>query len=217
MIRSKHTRSEFGCTTTNRDSVTNRREFLTMMGRGAALLVGGSLVAPVIGGMAGTKSVIADSISAAALNAQSLSAHSPSAASRTAKSFSTDSPRAALTPMTVYKDPGCGCCKEWVKIMQKAGFAVTAHDTADMNSIKSTMGVPTNLQSCHTAIVGNYVFEGHVPADVVMKLLQEKPIARGLAVPAMPNGSPGMEGPTKDKYDVLLFERSGKTRVYASR
>ena len=202
MIRSKHTRFEFGCTTTNRDSVTNRREFLTMVGRGAALLVGASLVAPVIGSMAG---------------AQSVSADSRSAASRTAKSFSTDSPRAALTPMTVYKDPGCGCCKEWVKIMQKAGFAVTAHDTADMNSIKSTMGVPTNLQSCHTAIVGNYVFEGHVPADVVMKLLQEKPIARGLAVPGMPNGSPGMEGPTKDKYDVLLFERSGKTRVYASR
>ncbi|MEP6779762.1 MAG: DUF411 domain-containing protein [Gemmatimonadaceae bacterium] len=121
------------------------------------------------------------------------------------------------TQMVVYKDPGCGCCKDWVKIMQKAGFAVTAHDTADMNTVKATMGVPTNLQSCHTAIVGSYVFEGHVPADLVKKLLAEKPVARGLAVPGMPNGSPGMEGPTKDKYDVVLFERSGKTRVYASR
>ncbi|MDQ6933678.1 MAG: DUF411 domain-containing protein [Candidatus Eremiobacteraeota bacterium] len=123
----------------------------------------------------------------------------------------------AATPMTVYKDPGCGCCKEWVKIMTKAGFAVTARDTVDMNTVKSSMGVPDNLQSCHTALVGNYVFEGHVPPDVVLKFLAEKLPAHGLAVPGMPAGSPGMEGPTKDRYNVILFERSGKTRVYASR
>ena len=153
--------------------------------------------------------LISFSQAAAALAAASLAAPSIS------QSLSGQSP--PPIPMVVYKDPGCGCCKEWVKIMQKAGFAVTAHDTADMNAIKTTMGVPANLQSCHTAIVGNYVFEGHVPADLVKKLLAEKPVARGLAVPGMPNGSPGMEGPTKDKYDVVLFERTGKTRVYASR
>lgn len=124
---------------------------------------------------------------------------------------------AALPAVVVYKDPGCGCCKEWVKHMQKAGFAVTAHDTPDMDGIKTSMGVPKALQSCHTAVIGSYLVEGHVPADVVQKLLAEKPVARGLAVPGMPSGSPGMEGGTKDKYDVVLFEKSGKTRTYASR
>lgn len=124
---------------------------------------------------------------------------------------------AALPAVVVYKDAGCGCCKEWVKHMQKAGFKVTAHDTPDMDGIKTSMGVPSALQSCHTAVVGSYLLEGHVPADLVQKLLREKPVARGLAVPGMPSGSPGMEGGPKDKYDVVLFERSGKTRVYASR
>jgi hypothetical protein len=124
---------------------------------------------------------------------------------------------APLPTVVVYKDAACGCCKEWVKHMQKAGFTVTAHDTPDMDGIKASMGVPNALQSCHTAIVGAYLLEGHVPADLVQKLLAEKPTARGLAVPGMPSGSPGMEGGPKDKFDVILFERSGKTRVYASR
>ena len=126
---------------------------------------------------------------------------------------------AALPPMTVYKDPNCGCCTEWVAHVRKAGFVVTVRDTADMASVKSSFGVPSSLESCHTARVGAYAIEGHVPADVIQKLLREQPAAaRGLAVPGMPMGSPGMDqGSQKDAYDVVLFDKAGKTRVYASR
>ena len=123
----------------------------------------------------------------------------------------------APVAMMVYKDPNCGCCKEWIKHMQKAGFTVTSEDTTNMDAMKVKLGVPGSLASCHTAVVGDYLVEGHVPADVVQKLLKEKPNARGLAVPGMPQGSPGMEGPTKDKYNVMLFDRLGKATVYASR
>lgn len=125
---------------------------------------------------------------------------------------------AALPPMTVYKDPNCGCCTEWVSHVRKAGFVVTVRDTADMSSVKASFGVPSALESCHTARVGAYAIEGHVPADLIQKLLREQPVARGLAVPGMPMGSPGMEqGSQKDAYDVVLFDKAGKTRVYASR
>jgi hypothetical protein len=125
---------------------------------------------------------------------------------------------AALPPMTVYKDPNCGCCAEWVSHVRKAGFVVTVRDTADMSSVKASFGVPSALESCHTARVGAYAIEGHVPADLIQKLLREQPVARGLAVPGMPQGSPGMEqGAPKDAYEVLLFDKAGKTRVFASR
>lgn len=125
---------------------------------------------------------------------------------------------AALPPMTVYKDPNCGCCTEWVSHVRKAGFVVTVRDTADMSSVKASFGVPSALESCHTARVGTYAIEGHVPADLIQKLLREQPVARGLAVPGMPQGSPGMEqGAPKDAFDVLLFDKAGKTRVFASR
>ena len=124
----------------------------------------------------------------------------------------------ALPPMTVYKDPNCGCCAEWVSHVRKAGFVVTVRDTADMSSVKASFGVPSALESCHTARVGAYAIEGHVPADLIQKLIREKPVARGLAVPGMPQGSPGMEqGAPKDAYEVLLFDKAGKTRVFASR
>ncbi len=125
---------------------------------------------------------------------------------------------AAPVPMTVYKDPNCGCCELWVAHVKQAGFAVTVRDTSDMATVKASMGVPDALGSCHTARVGSYTIEGHVPADLIRKLLAEKPVARGLAVPGMPMGSPGMEqGGQKDRYDVLLFDKAGKTKVYASR
>jgi hypothetical protein len=121
--------------------------------------------------------------------------------------------------MTVYKDPNCGCCTEWVKHVQAAGFDTTIRDTADMNSVKASFGVPAALHSCHTVKVGAYVVEGHVPADLIVRMLQEKKSdVRGLAVPGMPMGSPGMEqGGRKDRYDVMLFDKAGKTRVFASR
>jgi hypothetical protein len=117
----------------------------------------------------------------------------------------------------VYKSPTCGCCSKWVEHMAGAGFETTVRDVEAIAGIKRDLGVPAALQSCHTALVDGYVLEGHVPADVALKLLREKPAAVGLAVPGMPMGSPGMEGPTRDRYDVILFGRDGSTRVYASR
>jgi len=119
--------------------------------------------------------------------------------------------------ITIYKDPNCGCCKDWVTHVRGAGFVPTVHDTKDMAAVKASMGVPSTLESCHTARIGGYTIEGHVPADLIDRLLLEKPIALGLAVPGMPMGSPGMEGSRKDKYDIMLFNKNGKSRVYASR
>ena len=125
---------------------------------------------------------------------------------------------AADRAMTVYKDPNCGCCAEWVKHVQKAGFVATVRDMTDMVTVKRNLGVPEALESCHTARIGRYTIEGHVPADLIIRLVDEKSASRGLAVPGMPVGSPGMEmGAKKDKYDVLAFDAAGKTRVYASR
>ena len=120
--------------------------------------------------------------------------------------------------MTVYKSPTCGCCKAWVERVKSAGFAVTVKDMPDVEPTKRTMRVPEKLWSCHTAIVGGYTLEGHVPPDLVLKLLRERPKAAGLAVPGMPAGSPGMEvGGMKDPYDVVLFLSDGRSRVFAKR
>ncbi len=119
--------------------------------------------------------------------------------------------------VVVYKSPSCGCCSKWVEHLEDNGFTVKSQNQRNMSSIKKAMGVPGHLQSCHTAKVGDYVIEGHVPADLVIRLLQEKPAVRGLTVPGMPMGSPGMEGPRKDEYNVLTFQADGKTAVYANR
>jgi hypothetical protein len=120
------------------------------------------------------------------------------------------------TEVTVYKSPTCGCCKEWVKHLQANGFSVTTHDVTDIIPYKTANGVPAALGSCHTAKVGGYVIEGHVPASDIKRLLKERPPVRGLAVPGMPVGSPGMEqGGHKDRYDVLTFDKQGNTAVYA--
>lgn len=125
---------------------------------------------------------------------------------------------AATRAVTVYKDPSCGCCKKWVSLMQAAGFEVSARDTPDMQSIKRRYQVPAAMASCHTALVGGYVIEGHVPADLISRLLKEKPKLLGLAAPGMPVGSPGMEmGGQKDAYDVMTFDAAGKTTVFARR
>jgi hypothetical protein len=124
---------------------------------------------------------------------------------------------AFATEVTVYKSPTCGCCKEWVKHLQANGFSVATHDVADIMPYKTANGVPATLGSCHTAKVDGYVIEGHVPASDIKRLLKERPAVRGLAVPGMPVGSPGMEqGARKDRYDVLTFDAQGKTAVYAA-
>ena len=122
-----------------------------------------------------------------------------------------------LPLVTVYKDPNCGCCSKWVDHMKAAGFNVTTVDTSDVGAVKQKYNIGSNLQSCHTAVIGDYAIEGHVPADVIKKLLEEKPTIAGLAVPGMPMGSPGMEGATRERYDVLTFDRAGRTTVYAQR
>jgi len=127
------------------------------------------------------------------------------------------SSEAPLPVVTVYKDPSCECCARWIKHLNKNGFVVTVHDMPKMDEIKATMNVPQALQSCHTAVVGPYVIEGHVPADLIKKALAEKPAIAGLAVPGMVTGSPGMEGGTPQRYDVIAFDRGGKTHVYAKR
>lgn len=117
--------------------------------------------------------------------------------------------------VVVYKSPTCGCCGQWVEHMKENGFSVEVHDQSNLAPIKSELGVPGRFQSCHTAMVDGYVIEGHVPASDVKRLLKEKPDVTGLAAPGMPMGSPGMDGPRKDPYDVLLFKRNGVTQVYA--
>jgi hypothetical protein len=123
---------------------------------------------------------------------------------------------AARPPVTVYKDPSCGCCKKWVEHMQKSGFAVTAHDSADMDAIKDHYGVPSGVRSCHTALVGSYVVEGHVPAPDIDRMLAEQPKVAGLAVPGMVTGSPGMEGLMSKSYVVLAYQKTGTTTPFAS-
>ena len=120
------------------------------------------------------------------------------------------------TEITVYKSATCGCCKEWVKHLQANGFSVKAHDVSDLMAHKTANGVPLKLGSCHTATVDGYVIEGHVPATDIKRLLKVRPAVSGLAVPGMPVGSPGMEqGDHKDRYDVLTFDKQGKTGVFA--
>ncbi len=121
------------------------------------------------------------------------------------------------TALLVYKDPSCGCCEQWVKLMVAAGFAVSVRNRTDMDAIKRRYGVGPALASCHTALVEGYVIEGHVPADLIRKLLAQKSRLVGLAVPGMVTGSPGMEGPYAQPYQVLTFDKAGKTTVYASR
>lgn len=118
--------------------------------------------------------------------------------------------------ITVYKDPSCGCCKNWIAHLIKHGYRVDAKDSPNMTEIKSTLGVPTGLTACHTAMVNGYLIEGHVPAADIDRLLAQKPKIAGLAVPGMPAGSPGMEGAGVQRYQVLTFNKSGKTTVFAS-
>ena len=118
--------------------------------------------------------------------------------------------------ITVYKDPSCGCCKNWVEYLVKHGYQVDAKDTPDMPAVKRTLGVPAGLTSCHTAVVNGYLIEGHVSAEDIDRLLAQKPKIAGLAVPAMPAGSPGMDGPRTQRYQVLAFDKNGKTTVFST-
>jgi hypothetical protein len=117
----------------------------------------------------------------------------------------------------VWKSPSCGCCKDWVTHLESNGFKVRTHDDGN-TAVRQRLGMPARLGSCHTASVGGYAIEGHVPAREIQRLLKDRPAAIGLAVPAMPIGSPGMDGPAygqrKDPFDVLLVAKDGSTTTY---
>ena len=116
----------------------------------------------------------------------------------------------------MYKNPYCGCCGKWAEHMQKNGFKVVTHEVDNVPAKRKSLGMPERLGSCHTAKIGNYLLEGHVPATDVRRLLKEKPKALGLAVPGMPAGSPGMDVPKSPPYETLLVQSDGSTRVFAT-
>ena len=122
----------------------------------------------------------------------------------------------AAPAVAVFKSATCGCCAKWVEHLRANGFAPTATNVTDLDAVKARHNVPVALQSCHTALVGGYVIEGHVPASDIKRLLKERPAISGLAVAGMPAGSPGMEGPAPQRYSVMSFDKQGHTRVYAT-
>ncbi|HEY4100586.1 MAG TPA: DUF411 domain-containing protein [Gemmatimonadales bacterium] len=123
----------------------------------------------------------------------------------------------ALPAMRVLKNPGCACCAKWITYMKQEGFTVSVEDKADFTDLKRANGVTRELESCHTAFVGGYVIEGHVPADLVKKLLAEKPAGvKGLSAPGMPASAPGMDMPGQH-YTIYSFDAAGHAKVYAQR
>jgi len=128
--------------------------------------------------------------------------------------------RSAPATMEVYKSPTCGCCSKWVEHVKQAGFAAKVTDLDDqaLDALKAKHGIPRTAQSCHTALIGGYVIEGHVPAAEVQRLLKEKPAVVGIAVGGMPTGSPGMEvaGVAPRTYNVVTFDKQGAVRVYST-
>lgn len=122
---------------------------------------------------------------------------------------------AGAPEITVYKSATCGCCSKWVDHLRDAGFKVTTHNRQDMNQVKQSHGVKYQHRSCHTAVVEDYVVEGHVPAEDIQRLLDGRPAISGLAVPGMPMGSPGMEGKYNDPYEVIAFKKDGGDSVFS--
>lgn len=116
--------------------------------------------------------------------------------------------------ITVYKSSTCGCCAKWVNHLKDNGFSVEVRNRKNLQPIKDEYGIEKEYQSCHTAVIDGYVVEGHVPVTDIKRMLTERPDIKGLAVPGMPMGSPGMEGPRKDKYSVLSLDKTGTTAVY---
>jgi hypothetical protein len=126
-------------------------------------------------------------------------------------------PSDEVSVITVYKSASCGCCKKWVEYLQANGYQVKTVDIDDLSEIKAASGVPRSVQTCHTAVVEGYVVEGHVPVDALRKLLHDRPKVAGIGVPGMPVGSPGMDGSPAQSYDVISWDKTGKTSVYAKK
>lgn len=120
-----------------------------------------------------------------------------------------------LPQVEVWKSPTCGCCTKWIDHLRNAGFDVVAHNTSKVDVARTKLSLPDRYVSCHVARVGAYAIEGHVPASDIKRLLEERPMAIGLAVPGMPMGSPGMEGPRSEPYQTLLVGHGGNGKVFA--
>lgn len=124
---------------------------------------------------------------------------------------------ALASELTIYKSPYCGCCTKWLELTEKDGFTITSEKRSDMEAFKDSLEIPIDLRSCHTGIVDGYVIEGHVPVSDIKRLLAERPSIKGLAVPGMPIGSPGMEqGDRRDSFSVLGIRHDGSTFIYNS-
>jgi hypothetical protein len=150
-----------------------------------------------------------------ALTATAPLAAQTAASAQTKKPASTTAPKAISA--TVYLTPTCGCCGKWVEHLEAAKIAVKREVTADLDAVPARTRVPSQLRSCHTAVIGEYLVEGHVPVDVIQKMLKERPTIAGIAVPGMPTGSPGMEGPNPRSYSIVAFRADGTTFEFARR
>jgi hypothetical protein len=160
----------------------------------------------------GTRILFATAVAALAMGAAACDRTPDAAAAATLRAAELEG-----FDMVVYKSPACGCCDLWVDHAEEHGFSVAAVDIVQYDALldkKREYGVDMDLGSCHTTLVGGYVVEGHVPAPVIQRLLHERPDIRGLAVPGMPIGSPGMEGPNPRSYDVIAIARDGSRSVY---
>lgn len=184
----------------------------------SAFLAGSSVLLVACGAAPGAASA-SDRVALAAVPSPAQAAAETAAASATATTAATSS---AATPahlplIRVHKSPSCGCCGVWVDHVRAAGFPVEVRDTEDMMTVKDRLGVPEPMMSCHTAEVDGYFVEGHVPAEDIKRLLAEKPKARGIAVPGMPLGSPGMETPDgrTQPYEVALVGGDGTTGTFS--
>lgn len=124
---------------------------------------------------------------------------------------------ASAGAIEVYHSPQCGCCGDWIDYLERHGFEVTSRHTEDLGPVKAEYGVDGQLEACHTAVIDGYVVEGHVPAEEIRQMLAEQPDIRGLAVPGMPHGSPGMEGPRNEAYKVLQFTEDGEIATFSER
>ena len=129
----------------------------------------------------------------------------------------TRTPGADTATLVVYKEATCPCCNKWVEYMRTNGFQVVTYNVTDLNAVKEKHDIASNLQSCHTTEVGGYFVEGHVPVDLVRKLLAERPRIAGITVPGMPVGSPGMEVGPPEPYDILRVDSAGRTAIYGSK
>jgi len=165
----------------------------------------------IVGGMAALAGLAATGCGRAGTPASQQAAEAPKGA---------PSPgRTLASAMTVYRDPSCGCCKAWADLASKAGYQVSVVDRPDIDAVKKQYGVPDSLRSCHTAVVGGYAIEGHVPLEHVAKLLETRPAGiKGLAVPGMPRGSPGMEmaDGSKDPFEVMAFDGAGRAEPFVA-